>query len=151
MRWWQADSTRLTRERALLRTPWRMIERAGQMVWVGGALRGRGDGLSTPARDAELMYPPGYPARFMEVRLLPDPPEEHWAQLGTHVNADGSVCFIRAESWTPQMTARDALDLANDWLFNYWLIVEQGYWMLPWPARGTARISKPTRAALRHR
>lgn len=121
------------------------------MAWVGGKLRAASGNIAPPDRAAELIYPAGYPARFIEARLIPDPPRDHWAQLGTHVNADGSVCFVTAESWTPQMTAADALGLASDWWFNYWLIVEKNFWMAPWPRRGKATLSSGARAALYHR
>lgn len=118
------------------------------MVWVGGKLHAVSGGIGPPDREAELIYPAGYPARFIEVRLIPDPPIDHWAQLGTDVNADGSVCFVTAESWTPQMTVADALDRACDWWFNYWLIVERSYWLASWPSHGKATLSSGARAAL---
>jgi hypothetical protein len=107
--------------------------------------------VQAPQRAVKLIYPPGYPARFIEVRLIPDPPSEQWGMLGTHVNLDGSVCFITGEGWTPQMTVRSALDLATDWWFNYWVIVERNRWLLSWPDHGRITLSSDQRATLYHR
>ncbi|MHB8243101.1 MAG: hypothetical protein ACYDHN_14070 [Solirubrobacteraceae bacterium] len=104
--------------------------------------------MQAPERAAVLIYPTGYPARFIEVRLIPNPPHEQWGMLGTHVNVDGSVCFITGEGWTPQMTVRSALKLATDWWFNYWVIVERDRWFLKWPERGRVTVPSGQRAAL---
>lgn len=146
--WWRADPRRLERERRLIEAPWRLTLDCERYLWSGGTLRASHAGVQTPGRAAQLIYPPGYPARFIEVRLIPDPPSEHWGMLGTHVNIDGSVCFITGESWTPQMTVRTALALATDWWFNYWVIVQRNRWLLTWPDHGRVTIPADQRAAL---
>jgi hypothetical protein len=149
--WWRADPRRLERERRMLRAPWRLTRDGERYRWSGGTLWASSAGVTAPERGVQLIYPTGYPARFIEVRLIPDPPTVQWGMLGTHVNLDGSVCFITGEGWTPQMTVRTALDLANDWWFNYWVIVEQDQWFLDWPDQGRITLSSGHRAALHHR
>ena len=149
--WSRADPARLARERRLLRAPWRLKLQGDRYAWVGGTLRAFHLGVAPPTRPAELIYPRGFPARFMEVRLIPDPPREQWGLLGTHLNVDGSACFISGEGWTPQMTVQTALNLACDWWFNFWVIVEQGRWNLSWPSEGRVALSPEARAALHRR
>jgi hypothetical protein len=149
--WWRADPRRFDRERRLLSAPWRLERDGDRYVWIGGTLRARQGRLETPARAARLIYPAGYPARFVEIRLTPGPPREQWGMVGSHVNLDGSVCFITGESWTPQMTVRSALALTEDWWFNYWVIVEREQSGLTWPDRGRVRVPAARHAALRRR
>lgn len=149
--WWQADPGRLELESKLLGAPWQLKRAGERWLWSGGTLQASCTGVQTPKRAARLIYPLGYPARFVEIRLIPDPPHELWARLGTHLNVDGSVCFIAGESWTPQMTVRSALTLATDWWFNYWVIVECNQWFLNWPDHGRVIVPADQRAALHYR
>lgn len=149
--WWRADPARLAREQRQLRSPWRLELQGDRYAWVGGTLQASHQGVEAPASQADLIYPTGFPARFMEVRLIPNPPRGQWGVLGAHLNVDGSACFITGESWTPQMTAQTALALANDWWFNFWVIVEKNLWNLDWPSHGRVALSPDERAALHRR
>jgi hypothetical protein len=149
--WWRADPKRLDRERRLLRAPWHLRQEDDRYVWSGGTLQASNAGLDAPGRAAQLIYPLGFPARFMEVRLIPDPPCELWGVLGTHLNHDGSACCITGESWTPQMTVKTTLALALDWWFNYWVIVENNRWALRWPDQGRVTVPRDEYAAIHHR
>lgn len=151
MPWWEADPSRAAYERGLLPPPWQLEDwDDGELAWNGGHLKMTHQGITTPARKVRLVYPPGYPARFVNAWLDPPIPRERWAMTGAHVNSDGSACYIAGEAWTPQMTVKDALKLLKDWWFNYWVIVEKGLGLLlKWPTTGLADIPRECRAALR--
>lgn len=151
MKWWEADPSRLERERTRLQAPWRLTREAALWRWTGDALHSSCAGVSAPPRRVAFVYPSGFPARCVEVRLIPDPARELWGRLGTHLNNDGSACVIAAEGWTPQMTVADTLHLAQDWWFNYWVIVENDLWFLSWPSQGKVTVPPEYRAALSSR
>lgn len=120
MRWYDLDPGRLEFEQLLLATPWRLAELDdGRMCWEGGHLQSSHRGRETPRRGLRLIYPQGFPARYVEARLVPDPPREQWGMWLAHVNADGSACYTTADSWRPQDTVRDALKLLDLWWWNY--------------------------------
>jgi hypothetical protein len=153
-RWWTLDPERLERERRLLDRPWRLSERPdGRMGWTGGAVGGHpAQGLRPPRRTVELIYPSGFPARFIEARLMPDPQPRTWGMLGSHVNVDGSACYIAGEGWWPQLTARDALELLEVWWFNFWIVIERAVGeLVTWPTRGRLTVPEALRAALNRR
>jgi hypothetical protein len=120
------------------------------MSWTGGAVGGKAtQGIDTPIRRLELIYPEGFPARFIEARLLPSLSPDVWGMLGAHVNVDGSACFVAGEGWGPQMTASTALRLLEDWWFNYWVAIENymaDY--VSWPSSGKLDVPEPVRAAI---
>lgn len=137
MRWYELDPGRLEHERSLLRNPWELVERGdGRLAWEGGTLVSSHRRRETPRRDVSLIYPKGFPARFIEARLDPDPPQEQWGMWLAHVNADGSACYVTADGWRPQDTVRDALKLLDVWWWNYYWTCDPDAPRQPDPAFG---------------
>lgn len=119
--WHEIDPERFELERGLLSDPWRLVrEEDGRYAWEGGSLRRRKPDAEHSVR---LIYPIGYPARFIEARLQPGLTPLLTGALGAHVNSDGSVCYVTAEGWSPQDTVSTALELLEVW----W---EQYYWLV---------------------
>jgi hypothetical protein len=138
--WYRLDPGRFERESRELERPWRLTKAAdGRYAWEGGTISKRRQGKLAPQRSVKLIYPVGFPARFIEARLGPDLPREHWGLLGVHVNNDGSACYVNADGWTPQDTVRTALDMLEDWWWHYYWIVQRGEGGT-WPAQGPAGI-----------
>lgn len=129
---------------------WQLVQDdLGRWSWVGGSFSPTSAGVRAPRRRARLIYPDGFPARFIEARLNPELPESTWGMVGAHVNVDGSACYITGEGWTPQLTVRDALNRLTDWWFNYWaLVINELGDVFPWPGRGRVVIPSDWRAAL---
>jgi hypothetical protein len=126
----------LEHEKRRLEHPWRLVlEADGRYAWHGGAISKRYKGISVPSRHFRLIYPTGYPARFVEARLEPDLPKDQWGMLGVHVNSDGSACYVNADGWSPQDTVFDAVQMLERWWWNYYWIVEEGRGGI-WPANG---------------
>lgn len=119
--WDEIDPQRFKLEKSLLKNPWRFVQdQDGRYAWEGGLLRRRKPDAEHAVR---LIYPYGFPSRFIEARLQPELPTVFSGALGTHVNTDGSICYITAEGWTPQDTASAALKLLQKWWKEYyWLI-----------------------------
>lgn len=150
--WWHVDPARLAREQQLLRKPWKLVERGdGRLSWTGGSVGGeRWTGIKAPTRAVELIYPTGFPARFIEARLLPELPRSKWGMVGAHVNLDGSACYVAGEGWWPQMTVQDAVELLEVWWFNYWVVIDHDLSdALRWPPRGRVRVPEVLRAVVR--
>lgn len=138
--WYLIDPDRLEHESRQLKRPWQLVrEPDGRYAWTGGSIQGRHRGKMTVERPAKLIYPVGFPARFIEARLEPDIPQEHWGLLGVHVNADGSACYVNADGWSPQDTARTALTMLKTWWWHYYWLVESGIGG-DWPDKGFAEI-----------
>lgn len=138
--WYELDSDRLQHESRQLKRPWRLTkEPDDRYAWEGGSVQKRHRGKLAPERRVRLIYPSGFPARFIEARLEPDIAEEHWGLLGVHVNADGSACYVNADGWSPQDTVRTALSLLEGWWWHYYWLVERGIGG-EWPTSGFAEI-----------
>lgn len=136
LRWYQIDQARFEHESRRLKPPWRLERQSdGRYAWIGGEISKTRAGRHTELRPARLIYPTGFPARFIEARIEPDPPSEFWGAYGTHVNADGSACYVNADGWSPQDTVQKALELFETWWWNYYWIVEKKV-DVAWPPRG---------------
>lgn len=119
--WYEIDPSRLELERELLTDPWRLVrDDDGRYAWEGGTLKRKKPYAEHSLR---LIYPHGYPARFIEARLRPSLTKSLSGSLGVHVNLDGSVCYVTAEGWTPQDTVATALGLLQDWWETYYWLV----------------------------
>jgi len=118
--WHEIDPKRFSLEKGLLKPPWRLVQdKDGRFAWEGGTLLRKKPDAEHSVR---LVYPEGYPARFIEARLQPELSPTLNGALGLHVNMDGSICYVTAEGWTPQDTVSDALELLNTWWSKYhWL------------------------------
>lgn len=119
--WYELDPDRFELEKELLRPPWRLVRDSdGRYAWEGGTLKRKKPAAEHAVR---LIYPHGFPARFIEARLQPELSPTLSGALGLHVNNDGSVCYVTADGWTPQDTVRDALELLDEWWAKYhWLV-----------------------------
>jgi hypothetical protein len=139
--WYELDGLRLELERRKLRRPWNLVlNDDGRYTWEGGRLSDKWRGVRTPQRTVRLIYPYGFPARFIEARIVPDPPRELWGAYGAHVNVDGSACYVNADGWSPQDTVADALSLLKIWWWNYYWINESDRQDLKWPRHGRVEV-----------
>jgi hypothetical protein len=138
--WHQIDRSRFDYESRQLKAPWRLQQEPdGRYAWRGGMIQKRYRGKATASRSVRLIYPAGYPARFIEARLEPEIPSEQWGLLGVHVNSDGSACYINADGWSPQDDVRTALALLANWWWNYHWVVELSA-VDTWPDDGLADV-----------
>jgi hypothetical protein len=140
LQWYELNPQRLELERLALTNPWRFVQADdGRYKWEGGTLRRTWRGKATTERSVRLIYPYGYPARFIEARIVPEPPSESRAAFDAHINIDGSACYVTADGWSPQDTVKDALRLLCDWWWNYYWLVEREL-PKPWPSRGLIEV-----------
>jgi hypothetical protein len=139
--WYELDGPRLEMERRKLKRPWKLVlDEDGRYAWEGGTVSDKWRGTRTPERSVRLIYPRGFPARFIEARIDPDPPQDLWGAYGAHVNVDGSACYVNADGWSPQDTVVEALALLKIWWWNYYWINEADRKGLRWPQRGRVEI-----------
>lgn len=139
--WYELDQLRLEVESRKLKRPWELVLRDdGRYAWEGGNVSDGWRGVRTPQRNVRLIYPSGFPSRFIEARIDPDPPRELWGAYGAHVNVDGSACYVNADGWSPQDTVVEALSLLKIWWWNYYWINESNRQGLHWPARGRVEL-----------
>ncbi|HEX9966350.1 MAG TPA: hypothetical protein VGB06_00240 [Solirubrobacterales bacterium] len=138
--WYEIDPTRFHHETRRLKKPWTFEQGSdGRYSWRGGTVAKRYKGKSAPPRCAQLIYPYGFPARFIEARLEPNIPRDFWGMLGLHVNADGSACYVNGDGWSPQDTVQKALELFEEWWWNYYWLVEMGVEQT-WPSNGLVEV-----------
>lgn len=137
-RWNELDRARFDFERSCLRPSWEFSTFEDRFAWEGTVSK-VWKGRSAPEQKVRLIYPFGFPARFLEARLIPDLPKAAWGAWGSHVNSDGSACYVTADEWSPQDTAVEAARLLANWWWNYFWVHESKF-EVSWPERGLAEV-----------
>jgi len=119
--WFEADKQRVVREVREVKEAYpRFILSIEDecLVWEG-ELPDVPPGVQAPPLRVRLIYPQGFPIAPIKVfPLSPDLPPELVGHAW-HRWSDGSLCMGRPEEWDIRFTAREVIDKAADWYFNY--------------------------------
>jgi len=82
-------------------------------------------GIEAPPLHIRVIYPAGFPvAAIRVIPLSPELPPEHWGHAW-HRWGDGRLCIVKPARWDIAYTARDVIEKAADWYYNY-LAVQHG-------------------------
>ena len=123
--WFEADHVRLVQEVRAVQTEYPNFTLSlsdGLLVWEGQVTTpwpdGEGQNHPFPLR-IRLIYPNGFPAAAIKViPLSPDLSLHLWGHKW-HRWDDGSLCLGHPNLWDISYTARDVIEKATEWWFNF--------------------------------
>ena len=80
-------------------------------------------GIQAPPLRVRVVYPQGFPVAPIKVIPLSPGLPANFVGHTWHRWSDGSLCMGKPDQWDMGFTARDVMDKAADWYFNYQALV----------------------------